>query len=245
MDSTVFTVIVGTDDPRTFVIHDTLLADESDRLAVSVQGRFSEGTERKIHLEEEDPELFGYFVKYLYNEHWGEGGVSTDTEYVILARLYTLGDRLQARRFQKTVFQKLLRTWPASPQVDEMLQGIPLHHICELLEIVLTELPDEGRKDPLREQVLWAAAETYRRHPLGTVPYFRRLQLEHPDLLQLVSSKRPEPTREGDPSLRPRFEQESTFRVPAVQRDFSGDFAWGEQGVARRNSRRQETGQLS
>ena len=70
-------------------------------------------------------------------------------EYVTRARLYTLGDRLQARRFQKAIFENIMTTWPTRAQTDNIIRGIPLHHISELLEIVLTELSNDGKEDPL------------------------------------------------------------------------------------------------
>lgn len=58
--------MVGEDKSKTFLFHSELLAYESDRLAKDVKGGFDEESSRRIVLHEEDSELFGYFVEYLY-----------------------------------------------------------------------------------------------------------------------------------------------------------------------------------
>ena len=62
---------------------------------MDVKSGFHEGSSRTILLHEEDSELFGYFVEYLYREGWiAEQHVQRESDYIILARLYTLGERL-------------------------------------------------------------------------------------------------------------------------------------------------------
>lgn len=86
---------------RTFYLHSNLLTFESERFSNSLTGRFKEAEEKAIELDDEDPDLFGFFVEYLYRdrsilsrepEHY--------SEYVTLARLYAMGERLIAPKFQ-------------------------------------------------------------------------------------------------------------------------------------------------
>ena len=86
--------MVGEENSKTFLLHSELLAHESDRLAKDVKGGFNEESNRRISLQEEDLELFGYFVEYLYRSEWLKEQIQRDSDYIILARLYTLGERL-------------------------------------------------------------------------------------------------------------------------------------------------------
>ncbi len=89
--------MVGKENSKTFLLHSELLAYESDRLAKDVNGGFKEQSSRRIVLHKEDSGLFGYFVEYLYRSKWlAHEQVERDLDYTILARLYTLGERLQA-----------------------------------------------------------------------------------------------------------------------------------------------------
>ena len=70
LTSSVFFVVVGKENQKTFLLHSELLAYESDRLVKNVKGGFDEQSTKIILLDEEDSELFGYFVEYLYRREW-------------------------------------------------------------------------------------------------------------------------------------------------------------------------------
>ena len=65
LESPIFTLNVGKDYPRQFAVHTSLLNKESDMLAQSTKNGFMEQHTKEIRLEEEDPDLFGFFVEYL------------------------------------------------------------------------------------------------------------------------------------------------------------------------------------
>jgi hypothetical protein len=69
--------------------------------------------------------------------------------YVVLARLYTLGDRLLASSFKRTVL--------ADFTANLAYASLPEWCVCQLLEVVAQELPGFLLRDPLREHVLWYA----------------------------------------------------------------------------------------
>ena len=93
-----FSVVVGVETPKTFLLHTALLIGESDRLAKDIESGFEETTKKRIVLSQEDPGLFGYFVEYLYKDTWlREEQISRDTDYVVLARLYALGEGLPGK----------------------------------------------------------------------------------------------------------------------------------------------------
>ena len=91
-------MLVGEDAPKTFLLHAALLICESARLAKDIESGFEEGTKKRIILSQEDPGFFGYFAEYLYRDGWlGEEAISRDVDYIVLARLYALDERLQAK----------------------------------------------------------------------------------------------------------------------------------------------------
>ena len=104
-------MVVGKENLKTFLLHSDLLVHESDRLAKDVNGGFNEQSSRRILLQE-DSELFGYFVEHLYRrELLAKETVQRSSDYVLLARLYTLGERLQAHGFQFTILQKFMSSF--------------------------------------------------------------------------------------------------------------------------------------
>ena len=160
----------------------------------------------QIH-DQEDPGLFGYFVDYLYSDRWLENGeASRDADYIIFARLYTLGERLQTNDFQRAA----LRKFTSSLSKGTTLAG---QTVCELLEIACTELPERVSEDPLKSQIFWYAAS--RLTVLQSYDYFLQLLNVHKDLgkylcIRAGSSSASQPKKPSEP-LPLRFKPESVF----------------------------------
>lgn len=205
-----FTIIVGVDKPKTFYIHSALLLHESDRLAKCVGGGFKEEMDKTVALEEEDPELFGYFVEYLYRDGWvAEQAVKRDSDYPVLARLYALGERLQAKDFQRAALRPFIIS--SLPHVSFKMSD---HCICELLEIACGELPERVEEDPLRAHIFWYAASRLRE--LQGYDYFLQLLDTYKELgkalcLRAGNGSGAQPRQTSEPLPR-RFKAESTFR---------------------------------
>ena len=166
-----------------------------------------ESKEKRIKLEEEDPALFGFFARYLYTDSplLDKDEIKHDTEYVVLARLYALGDRLQAQRFQAAVLKRFVQSFPDSPEFETSF--LPVLQVCELLDIVLSELPDKKEEDRLKMFVPWHAE--HRKSMLKEHPYFRRLVREHNHLPSLLSLHTKDKFR-SQPE-KPREEPEQRF----------------------------------
>lgn len=199
--------MVGEGNSKTFQLHSELLAYESDRLAKDVNGGFNEQSSRRILLLEEDSGLFGYFVEYLYRSEWlAKKQVERDSDYIILARLYALGERLQAHQFQLATLQKFTSSW--SSQISLSDQGV-----CDLLEVACAELPERINEDPLRAQIFWYATSQLTR--LQNYDYFLRLLGKYEDLAKYLciragNTSAPQPTRPSEP-LPERFRPESIY----------------------------------
>lgn len=195
--------MVGKENQKTFLLHSELLAHESHRLAKGVKGGFGEQSTKRILLDEEDPELFGYFVEYLYRRKWlAKEKTLRDSDYIVIARLYALGERLQADKFQYATLRKFTSSFTVSTP-------LPDQSVCELLEIACTELPDRVNEDPLREHIFWYAAS--RLTQLQKYEYFLRLLEIHADLGKYLctragNSSTPQPKKPSEPwslSFRP------------------------------------------
>ena len=90
---------------------------------------------------------------------------------ILLVRLYTLGDRLQAHRFKHAVLADFNKSLLSSTLSERS--------VCRLLEIVVSDIPDFVQ-DPLRSQVLWHAASQLDK--LQAYEDFDKLLVKLPDL---------------------------------------------------------------
>lgn len=199
--------MVGEENSKTFLLHSELLAYESERLAKDVSGGFNEQSSRRILLLEEDSGLFGYFVEYLYRNEWlAHKQVERDSDYIILARLYALGERLQAHQLQLAILRKFTSSLSSKTSLSD--QGI-----CDLLEVACAELPERINEDPLRAQIFWYATSQLTR--LQNYDYFLRLLGIHEDLgrhlcIRAENSSASQPTTPSESSPE-RFRPESIY----------------------------------
>lgn len=199
--------MVGKAPAKTFLLHSELLTTTSKRFAISLQGEFREAAERRIELPDEDPDVFGYFLKYLYGDEWLRSSqIEHEAEYPILARLYALGERLQAIAFQRTVLLKFMSSFNDKTQLSD--QGL-----CDVLEIACAEITARVDEDPFRDQVFWYA--TRRLTQLQKYGRFKQLLSEQPDLgaslcMRASSSGAAQPAKPNDP-VPARFRSESVF----------------------------------
>ena len=201
--------MVGEENSKTFLLHPELLASELDRLAKDVNGGFNEQSGRGILLHEEGSGLFRYFVEYLYRSEWlADKQVRRDSGYVNLARLYALGEKLQAHHFQLATLRKFTSSW--SSQISLSDQGV-----YDLLEVPCAELPERRNEDPLRTQIFWYATSKLTR--LQNYDYFLRLLGMHEDLgkylcIRAGNSSALQPTRPAEP-FPERFRPESIYHI--------------------------------
>ncbi|KAH8721550.1 hypothetical protein GQ44DRAFT_829121 [Phaeosphaeriaceae sp. PMI808] len=194
---------------RTFYLHSDLLTSESERLSNSLTGRFKEAEEKAIELEDEDPELFGFFVEYLYRdrsilsrepEHY--------SEYVTLARLYAMGERLIAPRFQSYSLWRFAQSLGSRASISD-------ESICELLRIAYTEITERVREDPMRAQIFWYGGS--KMTALQKFGMFRQQLCDMPDLgkqlcMWVNKSQPTKPTKPNELEYQ-RFAEESEYSL--------------------------------
>ncbi|KAB2102961.1 hypothetical protein AG0111_0g8746 [Alternaria gaisen] len=170
--SSVITVTVA--KSRAFYLHFDLLISESDSFSNSLTGRFKEAEEKAIELVDEDPELFGFFVEYLYRDRSIlSREIQHYSEYVTLARLYAMGERLMAPKFKAYSFCRFAESLRSDTFISD-------ESVCELLRIACTEIAERVREDPMRAHIFWYAGTKITK--LQKSGMFRQLLCDTPDL---------------------------------------------------------------
>ena len=98
-------VIVGEgDDQARWILHSSLLTNDSEFAAMALSRDFKEKSERIIRFPEEDPGVFGQYVTFLYAKMVFVFALET------LVQMYTLGDRLQSIKFANACYESIAKT---------------------------------------------------------------------------------------------------------------------------------------
>ncbi|KAH7349237.1 hypothetical protein BKA66DRAFT_476755 [Pyrenochaeta sp. MPI-SDFR-AT-0127] len=167
-------IAVTVADSRAFNLHSDILVAESEKYSRGLSGGFREAAENAIKEDDEDPALFGFFVEYLYRDRSIlSREVEHHSEYVTLARLYALGERLMAPTFQATCLWRFTESLGTRTQISE-------EAICTLLEIACGDIPERVREDPMRSQIFWLGGA--RITELQKSGMFRQMLCDIPDL---------------------------------------------------------------
>ena len=95
-------VIVGDGtDQAQWAIHQPLLGNHSEFAYAALKHSFKEKDDSTIRLPEEDVDAFAEFVKFVYT------GCIVNFSVEMVVRMYTLADRLHARRFADACYETL------------------------------------------------------------------------------------------------------------------------------------------
>ncbi len=98
-------VVVGEgDDQAQWVIHSSLLTNDSELASMALSRDFKEKNGRIIRFPEEDPGVFGQYVTFLYAKMVFVFALET------LVQMYTLGDRLQSVKFANACYETIAKT---------------------------------------------------------------------------------------------------------------------------------------
>ncbi|KAK7529900.1 uncharacterized protein J3D65DRAFT_672289 [Phyllosticta citribraziliensis] len=193
-----------------FYVHEELLCQESEKFKKQLRGDFKEAQTGEIPDCEEDPALMGMFFEYLYRGGWLlNEKISHTSQFVLLASLYCLADRLSAKSFKDAVFWKFTNAFYESEPLSDQ-------EICELLLVIHTELPEqEGHAEDLRNIIFWCTASR-----LSTLRHYsdfkNHILRQHPELgSQILRWASPADSR-SMPSINtnrpgPRFKEEVEF----------------------------------
>ncbi|KAF2254525.1 hypothetical protein BU26DRAFT_514416 [Trematosphaeria pertusa] len=156
---------------KTFYLHSDLLTAESQRFSNSLTGKFMEAEASAIEIEDEDPDLFGFFVEYLYRDRSVlSREVQHYSEYVTLARLYAMGERLMAPKLQTYSLWRFAQSLASNTFISE-------ESICELLRIACTEITERASEDPMRAQIFWYRGD--KNHQPPETPHVPSIAVRH------------------------------------------------------------------
>ncbi|KAF2219923.1 hypothetical protein BDZ85DRAFT_204867, partial [Elsinoe ampelina] len=105
------TVIVGPAQVK-FLLHTELLVSVSPFFAAALQGHFAESASQTVTLPEEKPEMFEWFVQWLYTGSLSTAGATNcapPQEYFLLIDLYALSDRLLTTSMSNHIIDTVAR----------------------------------------------------------------------------------------------------------------------------------------
>ncbi|KJX93365.1 hypothetical protein TI39_contig4330g00003 [Zymoseptoria brevis] len=110
------TIKVGaeSDQPATFTVHETLIKKSHDFFRVAMDKKWKEGQRREIELPNDDPEVIGSFVQWMYTDNitviptYEMKLEESNKQYVQLAHMYVFGEKIQNIAFQNAVLSAIL-----------------------------------------------------------------------------------------------------------------------------------------
>lgn len=158
---------------RKFYLHADILTTESEAFLKNLTGGFKEAQTNAIDLDE-DPELFGFFVEYMYrNRSILSREIGHYAEYATLARMYAMGERLMAPRFQSYALWRFTESFSSDTEISDDV-------LCDLVQIACTEITERASEDPMRSQIFWYGASKIQK--LQQCPMFQQVLGEVTDL---------------------------------------------------------------
>jgi hypothetical protein len=190
-------------------LHYGLLVSESEKFSTQLNSAFKEAETSAIEVEDEDPELFGFFVEYIYRDHSIlSREVRHYSNYVTLARIYAMGERLMAARLQAQCLWRFTQSLKTSTDISEEC-------ICALLQIACTEITERVKEDSMRSHIFWYAG--YQIGKLQKSDMFRQLLYDTPDVghqlcLWVQKSQPPKPAMPNE-LQDDRFKPESEYSM--------------------------------
>ncbi|KAL2366233.1 hypothetical protein RJZ56_000881 [Blastomyces dermatitidis] len=201
-------VIVGpSDSARTFHLHSRLLVKASSYFKAALKrDRFTEGQEQKVELEDVQPATFGFFIEWLYRDGWENGSGTSELHETIIplyVRVYVLGERLFCPRMQDAAAKIIYKS------LDEMGSSYSDTVVCDLLEIVETEMGYKASDDPLADRILWLAVQ--RLEKLQKFDRFASLLQEHQELAMHLCMRAGSKSWNSRRKSSGRFKQEGIY----------------------------------
>ena len=133
-------VYVG-DDQRPFQIHKQFLCSKSTYFKAAFGGSFKEATEKKLHLLDEDPNIFQFYAAWIYSPNLEIRG-NTDEEFDVnlCCRLYILADKLGSEDLQNTVMDVMHKHITGFNLIDLKSETVNFVYNNTLSDCVLREI---------------------------------------------------------------------------------------------------------
>ncbi|KAI4174908.1 MAG: hypothetical protein LQ343_001935 [Gyalolechia ehrenbergii] len=102
--SEIVTVLVGS-EKKPFYLHKALLSSKSTYFRAAFEGSFKEAAEQSLHLANDDPECFAYYILWIYNQPLEYISSNLDRKPTLgdYCYLYILADKLGSEPLQNLV----------------------------------------------------------------------------------------------------------------------------------------------
>lgn len=110
-------IIVGPAQQQ-FKVHEHLVKLNSAYFRKAFSGNWKEAVERRFCIEEENPQIFAVFVKWLYDGKVDYFHAAPDAD-VLLVECYQLGERLGVPAFQNEVIDSVAGLWEERKNLSE------------------------------------------------------------------------------------------------------------------------------
>ncbi|SMY22710.1 unnamed protein product [Zymoseptoria tritici ST99CH_1A5] len=110
------TIKAGADADKyeTFTVHETLIKDGHDFFRAALDKKWKEGQLREIDLPDDQPEVIGAFVEWLYTQNIAVTPTcqmkreESHEQHVRLAHMYVFGEKIQNTAFRNAVISAIL-----------------------------------------------------------------------------------------------------------------------------------------
>lgn len=112
-------IIVGTGEKSVFYVHQNLLRSHSPFFDAALSTLWREGKDGRIKLPDDEPAVLKAYIQFLYSGDLTFSPIRTvrttaafmnnedESEYIALAELYALGEKLMDRTFKNRVIDRL------------------------------------------------------------------------------------------------------------------------------------------
>lgn len=106
-------IVVGTDRPVTFCVHEELLRASACFFKAALSHDWKEARSRTISLNSDEPEIFRLYMHWLYRGTLptriaSRNAIVDNKEYLQLSKAYVLGDKLQDGHFTDAVMDAII-----------------------------------------------------------------------------------------------------------------------------------------
>lgn len=103
-------VLVGSASPAVFLVHEEQICDASAFFKCAMRNGWKESEEKMVHLEDENPQLFMAYLRWLQSRVISipSSTVPGEDDFLQLAKAYVLGDMLQDDDFTDAVTDAII-----------------------------------------------------------------------------------------------------------------------------------------
>lgn len=128
-------------DAKQFCVHKDLICARSPFFQAALSNSWKEASERTVSLPEDDTKAFELYLNWLYTQKLTSKPQSADastrrTEFLLLAKCVTLGEKLQDVRFKNALIDTLMaiseerdgkgsKWFPGADAISDIYEGTP------------------------------------------------------------------------------------------------------------------------